>query len=728
MQNNGILPAVVDRPVQYIAQPVTATYLQAQPADNDGLQPAVPLSHYLWILRRHLWKILGFIAGCVLATLVVSVRLTPVYEATATIDIDRQSPPGIIGQEANRATLNDADQFLATQVRLLQSDSVLRPVVQKYNLLQHEGALDTKDPAQAAARQDAPITLKKLKVTRPPNTYLLLVSYRSPDSKLASDTANAIAQSYIQHTFNLRFKASSSLTSFMEKQLDELKAKMEGSTAAQAQFERELNVINPEEKTSILSSRLLQLNTEYTNAQGDRVRKEAASKSLSSGSMESALASPQGESLRKLVENYNEAQQRFATVRGQYGANHPEYRKSSGQVAELQRLLDNTRTTIAQRVDVEYAEAMNRERMLKNAVAETKGEFDKINARSFEYQALKREAEADKKLYDELVRRIKEAGINASFQNSSIRLADAARPSVKPVFPNVPLNLTLALLVSALLAVGAAILVDILDNTVREPDEVARELNTPVVGTLPSVKNWRKHLNNRVLLTGATDDNAMSSFSESVRTLRNNILLADFDRRLKTILVTSASPAEGKSTTAAHIALAHAEQGKKTLLIDADLRRPSVHRKFGFNPTAGLSSVLLREVEWRQILVKTEAVPDLDILPAGPPSRRAADLIGSGMQELLDDISQEYDLVIIDAPPLLGFAEPLQMSTCADGVIIVARAGETARKSIGSVVASLRRLNVNVIGLVLNEVKRDHSDSYYYYGYYGSYGDSKQRA
>jgi capsular exopolysaccharide synthesis family protein len=721
MNDNSNLPMVVNRQSQYVVPQAQPTYIQVPNPDVEAMQPSVPLSHYLWILRRHRWRISGFIVACVLATLIVSLRLTPVYEATATIDIDRQSPAGIIGQEANSATLNDSDQFLATQVKLLQSDSVLRPVVQKYDLLKHEGALDTKDAVAAAARQNAPITLKKLKVTRPPNTYLLLVSYRSPDAKLASDAANGIVQSYIQHTYNLRFKASSSLTSFMEKQIEELKAKMEGSTAALAQFEKELNVINPEEKTSILSSRLLQLNTEYTNAQGDRVRKEAASKSLSSNSMESALASPQGESLRKLMELSNEAQQKFATARGQYGANHPEYKKAAANVAEVQRQLDNTRRTIAQRVNAEYAEAQNREQMMKNAVAETKAEFDKLNARSFEYQQLKREAEADRKLYDDLARRIKEAGINASFQNSSIRLADAARPAVKAVFPNIPLNVILALLFSGLLAVGAAVLVDVLDNTVREPDEIARELNTPVVGTLPSVKNWRKHTNNKVLLTGTTTDDAMTSFSESVRTLRNNILLADFDRRLKTILVTSASPAEGKSTTAAHIALAHAEQGKKTLLIDADLRRPSLHRKFGFSPTAGLSSVLLGEVDWRQVLVKTDAVSDLDILPAGPPSRRAADLIGSGMQELLEELAQDYDLVIIDAPPLLGFAEPLQMSTCADGVVIVARAGETSRKSIASVVASLRRLNVNVVGLVLNEVKRDHSDSYYYYGNYGKY-------
>jgi capsular exopolysaccharide synthesis family protein len=703
-----------------MAQHIEPAYAQL-PHEADPAQQSIPLSHYLWILRRHRWKIGGFIVACMVGTLLVSLRLTPIYEATATIDVDRQTPAGIIGQEANRDSLNDSDQFLSTQVKLLQSDSVLRPVVQKYDLLRHEGTLD-KDDATAAAHLDAPIALKKLKVSRPPNTYLLLVSYRSPNPKLASDAANAIAASYIQHAFNLRYKASASLSSFMERQLEELKAKMERSTAALAQFERELNVINPEEKTSILSARLLQLNTEYTKAQADRVAKEAAAGSLNSGSMESALASPQGESLRKLLEHYNDLQQKFATVRGQYGANHPEYRKAAGQVEELNRLLEATRANIAERVAVEHSEARNREEMLRRAVAQTKAEFDRLNARSFEYQQLKREAEGDKRLYDELVRRIKEAGINASFQNSSIRLADAARPAVEPVFPNIPLNLGLALLFSSLIAGGAAVVFDILDNTVRDPEEVTRELKTPVIGTLPSVRNWRKRLGNATALSAkASPDDALTTFSESVRTLRNSILLADFDRRLRTILVTSASPAEGKSTTAVHLALAHAEQGKKTLLIDGDLRRPSVHRKFGFHPTAGLSSVLLGEVAWRQVLVKIDSVADIDVLPAGPPSRRASDLVGSGIEDLLDEMAQEYDLVIIDAPPLLGFAEPLQMATCADGVLIVARAGETSRRSIGSVIAALRRLNVNVIGLVLNEVKKDHSDGYYAYGYYGKY-------
>jgi capsular exopolysaccharide synthesis family protein len=449
--------------------------------------------------------------------------------------------------------------------------------------------------------------------------------------------------------------------------------------------------------------------------------------------MESALASPQGESLRKLLETYNDAQQRFATARGQYGANHPEYKKAAGQVAEIQRLLEKTRQNIAQRVNVEYQEAQNREQMMKTAVAETKAEFDKLNARSFEYQQLKREAEADKKLYDELVRRIKEAGINASFQNSSIRLADVARPPDKPVFPNIPFNLVIALVMSTLLAIAAAVLIDALDNTVRDPDEVARTLNTSVIGTLPAVRNWRRRIapalqsQPAVALPGL-EEQAVATFTESVRSLRNAILLADFDRRVKTILVTSASPAEGKSTTAAHLAVANAQQGKRTLIIDADLRRPSIHRKFGVNATAGLVNVLLGEVEWTQVIITPESIPNLEIMPAGPPSRRASELIASGISEFLDKVYGEYDLIIVDAPPLLGFSEPALMGTCTDGVLIVARAGETNRKAIASVVSTLQRLRVHVLGLVLNEVKRDQSDSYYYYGSYGKYYDATQGA
>src|SRR5258708_4790602 len=183
------IPTLIERQIQHIAKP-TLTIANAAPADMEA-EPPVSLSHYLWILRRQRWKILGFVTVCVVATAVVSFRLVPVYEATATIDIDRQSPPGVIGEEAARSAVNDADQFLATQMKLIQSDSVLRPVDRQYKLLAGEDA--SKNPSAKAAA----VVLKKLKVTHPPNTYLLLVSYRSPDATLAADVSNAIVQSYI---------------------------------------------------------------------------------------------------------------------------------------------------------------------------------------------------------------------------------------------------------------------------------------------------------------------------------------------------------------------------------------------------------------------------------------------------------------------------------------------------------------------------------------------------
>jgi succinoglycan biosynthesis transport protein ExoP len=717
---------------------ITASTPAVLDAEYEPQAAHVPLSHYLWILRRHGWKIAGFVVAVVLATLIVSLRLTPIYESTVTVDIDRQMPTGVLGQEAMQNATNDADQFLATQVKLIQSDSVLRPVVDKYRLRDVEKDALEEAIDKSATSIEAPVVLKHLKVSRPPNTYLLLISYRSANRQLAADVANEIALSYLAHTYRIRYKATAGLSEFMERQLEELHAKMEKSSAALVQFERELNVINPEEKTNITSARLLQLNTEYTNAQTDRVAKEAAYASVKDGTLAAAQVSTQGEALKKLTDNLNDAEQKFAEVKNHYGINHPEFKKAQSRVQELEAEVAATRASIAQRVEIEYRESMNREKMLEAAVLETKAEFDRLNSRQFEYQTLKREAEGDKKLYEELIRKIKEAGINASFQNSMIRVADPARPGLKPVFPITWLNVLLAFLFAAFFGVGAAVLNDVLDNTIRDPDQVARWLNTDVIGSLPAVKDWRRRLspihhangsmNGTALVhlngNSATDpaEQALSNYEEAIRTLRNSILLTDFDRRLRSVLLTSASPSEGKSTVAAHLAATHASQHKRTLLIDGDLRRPSVHRLFQVPNTMGLSNVLMKELSWSDAVVIMDEPNGLHILPAGPSTRRASDLIGMGLAELIEEATREYDLVVLDAPPLLGFAEPLQMATAVDGVIVVARAGDTSRKALSSVITTLARLRANLVGVVLNEVHREVSAGYYYYyGHYSKY-------
>jgi capsular exopolysaccharide synthesis family protein len=693
---------------------------------------AIPASHYFWILRRHRWKILAFVVACVAATVIVSSRMTPIYESTATVDIDRDMPTGIVGQDSHRSGLNDSDQFLTTQVTLIQSDSVLRPVADQYHLRELERASGDADAYDPVRLHDAPVILKRLHVSRPPNAYLIQISYRSTEPQLAADVANGIAKSYLQHTYAIRFRSSASLSSFMEKQLEELKAKMERSSGALANFERELNVINPEEKTSIVSARLLQLNAEYTNAQADRVRKEAIYKLAKDASPGALQVSSQGEPLVKLTEKLNDAEQKFAETRTHYGVNHPEYKRSAEQVAELQRQLQQTRQDIAHRIEIDYQSARNRESMLEKAVSETKGEFDKLNARSFEYQALKREAEADKKLYEELIQRIREAGINAGFQNSSIRIADAARPALKPLYPKMGLNALLALLLSSLMGVAAAVMADMMSVSVRDPDQVLRLLNTEVIGSLPAVKSLRTF---RVSLVDGKSPEAtqrglmrvrssvrrnLRQYEDAIETLRNSVLLADFDRRLKSLMITSASPFEGKSTIASHFALANVKGGQKTLLIDGDLRRPSIQRVLDIEGEKGLADVLAQGVSWKDVLVRGARVGNLDILLAGSPSLRTPELIGPQLVTLIEEACKSYDLVILDSPPVQGFPEPLRMATTVDGVIVVAQSGRTSRKALASTIGILTRLRAHVIGVVLNQVNPDSGENGYY-SYYTSH-------
>jgi polysaccharide biosynthesis transport protein len=698
--------------------------------EQEPQAAGVPLSQFYWALRRHRWKVFSFVAASVIATVVISSRLTPMYEATATVDIDRETPTGIVGQESRRNILNDADQFLTTQLTLIESDSVLRPVADQYNLRQAEagsgGLID--DPIRS---HDAPVLLKRLKVTRPANTYLLKISYRSPDPRVAADVSNAIAQSYLQHTYNIRFRSSASLSAFMEKQLEELKAKTELSTAALSKFEQMLNVINPEEKTSIVSARLLQLNSEYTNAQADRVRKEAIFNLSKDGSQEALQVSSLGAPLGSLNEKLNEAKQRFSEVRTHFGVNHPEYKRAAEQVAEVQRELQDTRQNIGQRIKIDYQGAVNRESMLQKAVAETKAEFDRLNAHSFEYQSLKREAETDKKLYEELMQRIREAGINAGFQNSSIRIADAARPPLKPVFPKIPLNALMAFLLSSMLAVSVVVTSDILSVSVRDPEQLSRLLNLEVLGTLPAVRKLKSYRivpqvsrdgqngTGMVRVRSSVMQN-LRQYEQGVQSLRNSVLLADFERRLRSLMFSSAAPFEGKSTIASHFAMANAKNGLKTLLIDGDLRRPSIQRVMDIESEKGLADVLSGQIAWKEALVQKPGIDNLDILLAGSASLRSPELMGPQLVGLMEELRKTYDLVILDSPPVHGFPEPLRMATAVDGVILVALADRTNRKALSASVAMLTRLRARVLGVVLNSVTADSGESGYY-----AYGQTK---
>jgi capsular exopolysaccharide synthesis family protein len=752
----------LERPPQDLAEygRLQPYVVPGQYPEMDAAQPAVSPTHYLLVIWRQRWKIIAFVAACLLATYIVSSRLTPIYEATAKIDVDRHMNQTVVGPETDSVSPGeDAEAFLATQKEIILSDAVVRPVAERYNLLALESQLDRLGGENVRRKLGAPITLKYLDVTRPLNTYLLNINYRSPDPKLAADVANAVANSFVQHTYDIKMKNSGYLSVFIEKQLEDLKARMERSSDALAAFEKEMNVINPDQKTSITVERIKELDAQYMQAKAERVRKEAELNSLQNGGVAAQMNAQQAAELNRLQEKLDAARGDLADKASIYGANNKEYQRRANEVAELERQFEAARKNVNARVDSDYRQAVNNEQGLAAEVAKEKDEYDKLNSHSFQYQSLKSQAERDKTLYDEMEKRVQETGINAGFQNNYIRIADFARPPDSAVFPRTRLFLLLTFIGSLVLAICTAILSDVMDNTIRDPEQVARALDTSVLGTLPTVKEMRRLIhpgagpnsleaapepleeeltlghgvvrykkeeaeNKKKKMRGQSPNanyEGISSYEEAIRTLRHSILLPDLDRSVKSLLITSATPGEGKSTAIIHLAIAHAEQGKKTLIIDADLRRPSIHKKLNLNGSLGLSNVLLGEFRWKETIVKNEQWPDLDVVPSGTASRRASDLVGSMMMDILDEASKEYDLILVDAPPLLGFAEAMQVAKSVDGVVVMARAGQTSRRAVATVLATLKRLRANIIGLVLNEVDKGSTNDYYYYSDYRKY-------
>lgn len=705
--NAAMPPALIERIAYYQAP-------QAPEQEQEG--SAIPFAHYRWMLNRHKWRLLLFVAIAVGATVMVSSRLTKYYESTVTIDVDRSAPQGVIGQEAvvgRAAAYNDSELFLQTQIQLIKSPSVLTPVVEKIR--------------RRMAGNPGEISMARLAVNRPPRTYLLLISFRSPNPQLAADVANDVADSYINHSYAIRGQDQLRQSEFMQKQLEDLKAKTESSAAALLQAQKELGVINPDQKTDTQSPRVIQLNTDWTNAQTDLIKKEAADTSVRSGSVEALEASAQGDELKKLEEAMADEAEKFASIKTEFGPNYPEYKKAIARQTQLNARYDALKKAIVQRVDADLAEARDREQKLHQAVDEARAQFDQLNSKSLDYQNLKREADANKAIYDDLNKKIKEAGINAGFQSSGIRVADRALPSRNPVYPRIGFNALVAFLISLCLGVGVIFVSESLDHTLRDPDLIQRQLQTEVLGALPVVKAWRGHLplpssegsKRRAFFGGGAG--VANTYEEAVRTLRDSILLPNGDRRPRSLLMTSATPREGKTTTGVHLAIVHSQQKRKTLLIDSDLRRPGVYQHAGISNDKGFSNIINGDGSWRELLQSPDGLPYLDVLAAGPPSRRAADGVGMALKKILAEAQDEYDLVICDAPPLLGFAESLQIASLVDGVVVVALAGQTERPAVASVLTNLKRLKANVIGLVLNEVRSDMSERYYYYGYYGKY-------
>ncbi len=680
------------------------------PRLSDPAEFQRPLTFYAAIVRRH-WEMIAVLSIALTALVALACALAPpINVGSALIAIDRQAVPETVG--SGQVMTTGDDQFMATQQGLLQADTILRPVAEHYNLLEREHQLRRYlfwhySREKEAAIRNAPIVLKHLKVDRNPNTYLLTITYRDTNPQVAADVANAIADSYLREIFETRTKEAGRLTSSMERQLIDLKQKMESTHNALMVYQRDLGTADPEQKTSVLVARLQALNTENSVAEADRIAKEAVYREAKDGSLPEVEVSAQSNDLSKDVEKLQVAKANLALVGATYGDQHPEYRKAAAQVEEASAALDESRRNVATRIDVDYHQTLVRERMLSAAVAETKQQVDDLTSQSFDYLQLKHEADAAERVYEDLFAKIKQSGINSELQNNIIRLADSARPAAKPIFPNWPLIVGCCMAFFSLACAAYFVSAELTDVTAKEIEPMEEALGVSVVCALPQVTDMhlRLALGSEGMRFAASRWRTMQGgfFDEGIRHLRGYLMLSTQAHVPKSVLVTSAFPGEGKSTLALSLAMANAEQGKRTLLIDGDLRQPAIERMVRLDPDAGLAAVLAQTIPWRTATRAVSARPNLFVLGSGLPLPMALALIGPQMRGILAQATKEFDLVVLDSPPLLGCAETLELAAATDVTVLAVRSGHTPMKAVGTAVETLRRVNVPIAGIVLNE-------------------------
>jgi polysaccharide biosynthesis transport protein len=687
-------------------------------------------------LRKRKLMIFTMMTVGIVCAIVLQFTMPKVYEGVATVKIDRHmnSIDTQAGQNSGTPS-DDMDQIITTEIEMAQSDPVLRPVAERYNLWDVEKQTRGMLPEEVKALMKAPVELKKLKIKRPPNSYLLKIIYRANDQQLAAAVANAVAESLAQHSNDTARESLVETSSAVAESLGKMRAKMNEADTQLAEYERELGVFDPEQRATVLSSRLKDLTTELTTAQAELASRQATLtqvKRANTLSPETALAAaqvsdfsamPSSSALADAIGKLNEAKAHYASAAAFYGPEHPENLRAKGQVTELQRQVTGLIAAASVRAEISYDQAVTRASNVQALVATTKSELDSMEAKTANYEQLRDEALNYRKFYNDLESRATLADINKSFDNDSVKLFDQARAPQKYVFPLLYMNLPIALVLSLIMGVIAAVLMDAADSRFSGPDEVASRLQLDVLATIPESKSLANMTGRRNLLLAGQKDSSKretrraSQYREAIRALRTSVSFSLHEGSIKTLQVTSSTSGEGKSTTCSSLAISYAQAGKKVLIIDADMRRPNIHRIFGIPSSPGLSDVLEGEAAYAEAITKTDF--GLSVMPAGPATGRAADLVTLHLAPLLAKAAREYDLVLVDCPPVHGAAEALEIARMADASLLVVNAEKSGGHLVASTIAGLRRARGQVLGIVLNRVRSfgDGTYSYYSYGY-----------
>ncbi len=651
------------------------------------------------IVRRK--KLLGLITALALLTaLLLSLFMKPVYRASTTIQIERQSTAvvDVVLEPTGRRSQRD---FWQTQIQLLQSRTLARSVIDKLNM---ESVFTSKPGLLSFLRSAPPLPesnfLKGLTIEPLSNSQLIMIHYESSDPEQASKIVNAIADTYIQSSLERQFKAAESTQDFLQKQKDTVKVRLGESESELDTFARKYQIVELDNNQTTQTRLLEKIADEFVEAEKERIDLEGQYNQLAlaakSPDPSMVLSTPHIQSLKK---NLRKLEADYAEKKRRFGSKSKSARRLNKQVEVARGKIRSEAEAYKASINSRYQASKVKEEGLSKRLSSLQRQSLDLRGKIHTYNALKREVSSNQASYKSLLDRMKEVGVAGGLDTNNISIVDKATTPHKKFKPNIKTNLLFGSLMGFLLGLAAIFLREFMDDSIKSVDEIEKITRLPMLGAIPELRGRSDAAVAQQIIT-----EPKSQIAEAIRSLRTSLSFATQKGAPQTLFFTSSEPGEGKTTIAVNLASAYALAGEKVLVIDADLRNPSVHELLKLDNRIGLSNYLSGNNDL-QGLIQNTSITNLHALISGPVPPDPVELIsGSPMKDLLKDSAENYDRIIMDGAPVLGLADALILSNIADATLMVIHAEETRK---GTVITSLKRLkqaNGNVIGTLMNQI------------------------
>lgn len=723
-------------------------------------EEVIDLRQYFQVLRRRKAGIfgLGFLAALIAALAALS--MTPIFKSTATLMIESDSA-NVVSIEQVYGIDQTNKEYYQTQFEILKSRKLTEVVIDRLGLAEHPEFKPMEDTtpllgvdwkslvpdwrawlpqdlfpnvelsdgtpsAEETRQQMLDLFAERLSVTPVRNSQLVNIGFESSDRQLAADVANTLSQVYIENEMDSRLEMTATAVGWLTGRLTGLRDKLETSEKALQDYREKEQLVEVQGVKTLTADQIQEINQKLVFAQQQLAESRATYnqvrniKSLDNPDVDSVPAVLRDPLVATLKEAEADTQRKVSSLVKRYGPKHPKMIAAKADLKEAKLRVRKRIREVMSGLEKEYKVAGANVQSLRQSMGAAKGEIQKISRKGYQLGVFEREVETNRQLYELFLGRLKETSETSGMQSANARVVDPAVPAVKPSKPKKKLIVLVAAFVGLFLGIVWAFLLEHLDNTLKGSGDMEDRLGLPVLGLLPHLA-LKKRKGESPL--SYVRDNPQALFSESLRTVRTGILLSGLDEPHKVIVVTSSGPSEGKTSVATTVADSLADM-HKVLLIDADMRRPTLGAVFGLDKAhPGLSEFVAGSVEISDCVHKVED-KDLYVLPSGTIPPNPLELLSSKrFGETISKLSESFDQIIIDCPPTLAVSDPLVVSTVASGVIYVVRADMTPYPMAQEGLKRLRKANAHILGGVLNQVPMSKKGGYGKYGQYNPYGD-----